>query len=131
MASSDLTQTRRTIPPPSSAAQDSHRRASWIWLVKGPDSRTGQPCARISLAVAVIPAYSWTLMCWSYHAPSRSLAGRPADARIAATNGPYMVSLSSSAGVGSSEPSKMPATVLLPDPGGPATTHDGAGMLIG
>jgi hypothetical protein len=58
VAASDLTQTRRTIPPPSSATQDRQRFTSWICPVKGPDSRTGQPCPRISRAVDVIPAYS-------------------------------------------------------------------------
>src|SRR6516164_235301 len=69
-------------------------------------------------------------MCSSYQGPSRSPAGRPAAAKIAATNGPYIVSLSSSAGDGTSAASRMSATVLLPDPGGPATTHAGAGALI-
>src|SRR5262249_24933176 len=69
-------------------------------------------------------------MCSSYHGPSRSPAGRPAAARMAATNGPYMVSLSSSAGGGSSAAGRMPPTVLLPAPGGPATTQAGAGTLI-
>src|SRR5262245_51993256 len=91
---------------------------------------TGQPWERISRAVAVIPAYSWTLMCSSYQGPSRSPAGRPAAASVAATHGPYLVSLSSSAGGGPSEASRMPATVLLPAPGGPATTQAGAGALM-
>ena len=69
-------------------------------------------------------------MCSSYHGPSRSPAGRPAAASVAATNDPYIVSLSSSAGGGTSEASRMPATVLLPAPGGPATTQAGAGMLM-
>src|SRR5262245_5294133 len=77
-----------------------------------------------------MPAYSWTLMCSSYHGPSRSPAGRPAAASVAATNDPYIVSLSSSAGGGTSEASRMPATVLLPAPGGPATTQPGAGTLM-
>src|SRR5215470_3010244 len=77
-----------------------------------------------------MPAYSWTLMCSSYHGPSRSPAGRPAAASVAATNDPYIVSLSSSAGGGTSEPSRMPATVLLPAPGGPATTQAGAWTLM-
>src|SRR6266487_3157973 len=91
---------------------------------------TGQPWKRISRAVAVIPAYSWTLMCWSYHGPSRSPAGRPAACSVAATNGPYIVSLSSSAGAGASDASSMRATVLFPAPGGPATTNAGAGTLM-
>src|SRR5580704_18038080 len=66
----------------------------------------------------------------SYHGPSRSPGGRPLAVRIAATNDPYMVSLSSRAGVGTSEASRIAATVLLPAPGGPATTHAGAGTLI-
>src|SRR5262249_13901412 len=69
-------------------------------------------------------------MCSSYHGPSRSPAGRPAAARMAATNGPYMVSLSSSAGGGSSAARRMPATALLPAPGGAATTQAGAGPPI-
>src|SRR5215472_7196591 len=77
-----------------------------------------------------MPAYSWTLTCSSYHGPSRSPAGRPAAASVAATNDPYIVSLSRSAGRGTSEPSRMPATVLLPAPGGPATTQAGAGTLM-
>src|SRR5262249_12649777 len=77
-----------------------------------------------------MPAYSWALMCSSYHGPSRSPAGRPAAASVAATNDPYIVSLSSSAGGGTSEASRMPATVLLPAPGGPATTQAGAGTLM-
>src|ERR1700736_4205131 len=66
----------------------------------------------------------------SYHGPSRSPAGWPAAASIPATNPPYIVSLSSSAGTGSSDASSMRATVLLPAPGGPATTHAGAGSLM-
>ena len=58
VASSDLTQTRRTVPPPSSAVQACQRAASWICAVNGPESSTGQPWERISRAVAVIPAYS-------------------------------------------------------------------------
>src|SRR5690348_18470670 len=77
-----------------------------------------------------MPAYSWTLTCASYHGPSRSPAGRPAAASVAATNGPYIVSLSSSAGGGTSEASRMAATVLLPAPGGPATTQAGADTLM-
>ena len=130
VASSDLTQTRRTVPPPSSATQDRHRCPSWICPVNGPDSRTGQPCARISRAVAAIPAYSCTLTCSSYHGPSRSPGGRPAEASTAATNDAYIVSLSSSAGVGSSAARSRSATVLLPAPGGPATTQAGAGTLM-
>src|ERR1035438_7441582 len=91
---------------------------------------TGQPCARISRAVDVIPAYSWTLMCASYHAPSRSPPGRAAAVSIAATNDPYIVSLSSSAGGSPGGARGMPAPVLLPAPGGPATTHAGAGTLM-
>ena len=41
-----------------------------------------------------------------------------------------MVSLSSSAGTGSSEASSSAATVLLPAPGGPATTQAGAKALM-
>jgi hypothetical protein len=60
-----------------------------------------------------------------------TLTARTAPAAsTAATNGPYIVSLSSSAGRGTSAPSSKSATVLLPVPGGPATTHAGAGMLI-
>jgi hypothetical protein len=44
-------------------------------------------------------------------------------ASVAATNEPYIVSLSSSAGAGRSDASRMAATVVLPAPGGPATTH--------
>ena len=80
-------------------------------------------------AVAVIPVYSWILTCSSYHGPSRSPGGRPADARTAATNDAYIVSLSSSAGVGLSAASSRSATVLLPAPGGPATTQAGAWAL--
>src|SRR6185437_11587013 len=61
VAASVRTQTRRTVPPPRSAAQDRHRPASWICWVNGAHSSTGQPFPRISLAVAVIPAYSCTL----------------------------------------------------------------------
>ena len=81
VAASERTQTRRTVPPPRSATQARHRRASWICWVNGPDSTTGQPCERIWRAVDVMPAYSWTLMCSSYHGPSRSPAGRPAAAQ--------------------------------------------------
>jgi len=130
VASSDLTQIRWTVPPPSSASQERHRCPSWICPVNGPDSRTGQPCARISRAVAAIPAYSCTLTCSSYHGPSRSPGGRPAVASTAATNEAYIVSLSSSAGVGSSAARSMSATVLFPAPGGPATTQAGAGTLM-
>ena len=49
--------------------------------------------------------------------------GRPAAANVAATNPPYIVSLSSSAGTGDSRASSRSATVDLPAPGGPATTH--------
>ena len=91
--------------------------------MNGPDSMTGQPCERISRAVAVMPAYSWALTCSSYHGPSRWPGGRPAAASVAATNDPYMVSLSSRAGTGASDASSSRATVLLPAPGGPATTH--------
>src|ERR1022692_1713534 len=91
---------------------------------------TGQPCERISRAADVIPAYSWTLMCSSYHGPSRSPPGRAAAVSMAATNDPYIVSLSSSAGGGSRDASSMLAMVLLPAPGGPATTHAGAGTLM-
>ena len=80
--------------------------------------------------MAAIPAYSWTLMCSSYQGPSRSPAARPAAARIAVTNEPYIVSLSSSAGTGTSDASRMFATVVLPVPGGPATTHAAAGTVI-
>ena len=73
-----------------------------------------------------MPAYSCALTCSSYHGPSRSPAGRPAAASVAATNEPYMVSLSSSAGTGASDASSSRATVLLPAPGGPATTHASA-----
>src|ERR1700757_5498975 len=69
-------------------------------------------------------------MCSSYHGPSRSPGGGARAARVAPTNEPYMVSLSSSAGTGSSEASSSAATVLLPAPGGPATTQAGAGVLI-
>src|SRR6266704_5727141 len=62
-------------------------------------------------------------MCSSYHGPSRSPAERPAAARLAVTNDPYIVSLSSSAGTGSSDASSIRATVVLPLPGGPATTQ--------
>src|ERR1700727_2520779 len=62
-------------------------------------------------------------MCSSYQGPSRSPAERPAAASVAATNGPYSVSLSSSAGTGWSRASSNRATLLLPAPGGPATTH--------
>ena len=95
--------------------------------MNGPDSRTGQPCERISRAVAVMPAYSCALTCSSYQGPSRSPAGRPPAASVAATNDPYMVSLSSSAGTGASDASSSRATVLLPAPGAPATTHAIAG----
>src|SRR5450755_871391 len=91
---------------------------------------TGQPCERISRAVDVIPAYSWTLMCSSYHGPSRSPSGRAAALSVAATNDPYIVSLSSSAGGGTSCASRMLATVDLPAPGGPATTHAVAGTVM-
>ena len=130
VAASERTQTRRTVPPPSACVHDSQRSASWICCVKGPDSSTGQPWPRISRAVAVMPAYSCTLMCSSYHWPSRSPGGRPAAASAAATNGPYIVSLSSSAGAGSRSSSSRRATVLLPAPGGPATTHAGAGTVM-
>ena len=88
VAASDLTQTRRTVPPPRSRAQARHRAASWICWVNGPDSRTGQPCARISRAVDVMPAYSCTLMWASYQGPSRSPGGRPPAASVAATKEP-------------------------------------------
>jgi hypothetical protein len=130
VASSVSIQTSRTGSPPSSATQARHRAASWIWLVNGPDSSTGQPLERISRAVAVIPAYSCTLTCSSYHGPSRSPCTRPAACRVAATNGPYMVSLSSSAGTGRKDASSRLATVLLPAPGGPATTQEAAGSGI-
>jgi len=97
--------------------------------VNGADRTTGQPCERISRAVAVIPPYSWILMCSSYHGPSRSPSGRPAAASTAVTNEPYIVSLSSSAGTGDTDASKMFATVVLPAPGGPATTHAVAGAV--
>ena len=92
--------------------------------MNGPESRTGQPCARISRAVAVIPAYSWTLTCSSYQGPSRSPGGRSPEARTAATNDAYIVSLSSSARRLQRGEQKL-ATVLLPAPGGPATTQAG------
>jgi hypothetical protein len=58
VAASDRTQTSRTGSPPSSATQAGQAPASWIWRVNGADSSTGQPRARISRAVAVIPPYS-------------------------------------------------------------------------
>jgi hypothetical protein len=70
------------------------------------------------------------LMCRSYHGPSRSPMGRLAAMSIAATNDPYIVSLSRSAGGGTSLASTMLATVLLPDPGGPATTQAAAGTVM-
>ena len=112
------TQVRDPRPPPA---------GSWICWVNGPHRSTGQPCPRISRAVAVIPAYSCALMCSSYHGPSRSPGGCPAADRVAATNEPYIVSLSSSAGTGRRRASSSPATVLFPAPGGPATTHAGPG----
>src|ERR1700730_10845383 len=69
-------------------------------------------------------------MCSSYHGPSRSPIGRLAALSIAATTGPYIVSLSRSAGGGTREATRIAATVLLPDPGGPATTHAAAGPLM-
>jgi hypothetical protein len=69
-------------------------------------------------------------MCSSYHGPSRSPGGRAAARRVAATNEPYIVSLSSSAGTGCSEASSRPATAGLPDPGGPATTQAGAALPV-
>ena len=47
-------------------------------------------------------------------------------AGMAATKRPYIVSLSSSAGTGRRRASRASATVDLPAPGGPATTHAGA-----
>src|SRR5215475_6757308 len=70
-----------------------------------------------------MPRYSWTLMCSSYQDPSRSPAARPEPARIEATNDPYMVSLSSSAGTGLTDASSSRAAVDLPAPGAPATTQ--------
>ena len=130
VASSDLTHTSRTVPPPRPSTQERQRPASWICWVNGPDSRTGQPWERISRAVAVIPAYSCALTCSSYQGPSRSPGGRAAASRTAATNGPYIVSLSSRAGAGSRRASSSRATVLFPAPGGPATTHAGAWTLM-
>ena len=117
------THTSRTGSPPSAAPNAAQAAGSWIWVVNGPDSSTGQPRSRISRAVAAIPAYSCTLTCRSYQGPSRSPGGRPAAASVAATNPPYIVSLSSSAGTGDSRASSRSATVDLPAPGGPATTH--------
>src|ERR1700691_1417598 len=131
VAASDLTQTRRTMPPPSSAVHSCQRWASWMCAVNGPDNSTGQPWDRISRAAAVIPAYSCTLTCSSYHEPSRSPDGRPAALSVAVTKDPNSVSLSSSAGTGVSEPSRRSATVDLPEPGGPATTQAGAGKGAG
>src|SRR5215472_5579545 len=70
-------------------------------------------------------------MCSSYHGPSRSPGGRPAAASVAATNELYIVSLSSSAGAGRSDASRIAATVVLPAPGGPATTHAVGAMARG
>ncbi len=123
VAASVRTHTSRTGGPPSAATNAVHAAGSWICVVNGPDSSTGQPPARISRAVAAIPAYSCTLTWRSYQGPSRSPGGRPAAASVAATNPPYIVSLSSSAGTGASRPSRRSATVDFPAPGGPATTH--------
>jgi hypothetical protein len=95
--------------------------------VKGPESSTGHPCARISRAAAVRPPYSWTFTCSSYQAPSRSPGSRPAAASVPATKDPNSVSLSSSAGTGDSRASRSAATVVFPAPGAPATTHASAG----
>src|SRR5690348_9577441 len=70
-----------------------------------------------------MPAYSWRLTCSSYQGPSRSPDGRPAAASVASTNAPYIVSLSRTAAGGSTSAASSPATVVLPDPGAPATTQ--------
>jgi hypothetical protein len=55
--------------------------------------------------------------------PDPHQVDRRAAASVAVTNEPYIVSLSSSAGTGLSAASRSRATVLLPAPGAPATTH--------
>ena len=50
VAASVRTQTSRTGGPPSSSTHRAQRSASWIAVVKGPVTSTGQPCARISRA---------------------------------------------------------------------------------
>src|SRR5262249_5786452 len=57
---------------------------------------------------------------------SRRPLGSPAAAITAAANPPYTTSLSSSAPGGDKRAASRRATVVLPEPGGPATTHTGA-----
>ena len=60
------------------------------------------------------------------------VAGPPGAGKsmVAATNAPYIVSLSRSAGLGVSAARRRPATMLFPAPGGPATTHAVAGPVM-
>src|SRR5690606_36277321 len=73
--------------------------------------------------------FPYTTLFRSYQGPSRSPSSLPYAASVAATKPPYTVSLSSSAGTGSSRASSSSNTVDFPAPGGPETIHSGAGML--
>src|SRR5262245_47042381 len=77
----------------------------------------------MSRAVAARPAYSYALTCTSYHGPSRRPGASPAVAMTAAANPPYTVSTSNIAAGGDRRAANNRATVVLPAPGGPATTH--------
>jgi len=126
VAASERTQTRRTVPPPSPSTQDRQRTASWICWVNGPGQQDraavgGGPRGRSRF----IPRVLVHLDCARRTTGPRALrrGGRPAASRVAATNDPYMVSLSSSAGTGS-RPARAAAgrPCSCPHPAGPATT---------
>jgi len=112
--------------PPGSVTSLAHARGSWMASVNGATTTGGQPEARMSRAIAARPAYSWSLTCESYHGPSRRPSGSPAAAITAAANPPYTTSLSSNAPGGDRRAASNRATVVLPEPGGPATTQTGA-----
>src|SRR5690349_17743014 len=118
--------TRCTGGPPSSSTKTCQRPASRIWVVNGATRATGQPPARISRAAAASAPYSCRLTCSSYRGPSRSSSGRPAAASTSPSSPSNRVSLSSSAGCGTSRRRRTSAVVDFPAPGGPATTHTSA-----
>ena len=115
---------------PGPATQARHRRASWICWVNGPDSTTGQPCERISRAVNV---HARVLVDLDVLVVPRALAltGRAAGRRQRRCHErPVHRVLVRRAGGGTSEASRMPATLLLRPPAGRPRPQAGAGTLM-